>query len=192
MFESIRHQYERYGPQGYYEQFGARYRNPHELAVRHAIHAAAAAWSLDLTRVLDLACGSGEASLALRELGAAAVDGVDPYTGAAYQARTGQSAEAFSFEAIAGGALDGRHYSLIVCSYALHLLAPSRLPRLAFQLSRVAGALLVLTPHKRPNLRPEWGWTLAGESVVERVRARWYQPTASLDDAFTFDRQIEK
>ena len=172
---SIRGQYVRYGAQGYYEQFGAQYRNPHELAVRQAIHAAAAGWGLDLARVLDLACGSGEATLALRELDAAAIDGLDPYTGAAYQARTGQAAEALTFEAIAAGALDGRRYSLVVCSYALHLLEPSRLPRLLYQLSRVAGSLLVLTPHKRPQLRPEWGWTLTGEMVVQRVRVRGYQ-----------------
>ena len=174
--DSIRAQYVRYGAQGYYEQFGAHYRNPHELAVRRAIHAAVAAWDLDLTRVLDLACGSGEVTLALRERWrAGAIDGLDPFTGAAYQARTGQAAEALSFEAIAGGALDGRRYSLVVCSYALHLLEPSRLPRLAYQLSRRAGALLVFTPHKRPQLRSDWGWVLTGEMVVERVRARNYQ-----------------
>jgi 2-polyprenyl-3-methyl-5-hydroxy-6-metoxy-1,4-benzoquinol methylase len=173
--DSIRDQYLRYGARGYYEQFGAQYHNPHELAVRRAIHAAAAGWSLDLTRVLDLACGSGEVTLALRELGATNIQGLDPFTGAAYQARTGQLAEGLSFEAIAGGALDGRRYSLVVCSYALHLLTPSRLPRLAYQLSRIADALLVLTPHKRPHLRPEWGWELTGEMVVERVRARCYR-----------------
>ena len=149
--------------------------------MRQAIHAAVTAWSLDLTHVLDLACGSGEATLALRDelarqdRGAIAIDGLDPFTGAAYQARTGQAAEALSFEAIAGGALDGRQYSLIVCSYALHLLELSRLPQLVYQLSRVAGALLVLTPHKRPLLRPEWGWALTGEMVIQRVRARGYR-----------------
>jgi 2-polyprenyl-3-methyl-5-hydroxy-6-metoxy-1,4-benzoquinol methylase len=173
--DSIRAQYVRFGAQGYYEQFGAHYRNPHELAVRRAVHAAVAAWDLDQTRVLDLACGSGEVTLALRELGARSIDGLDPFTGAAYQARTGQSAEALSFEAIASGALDGRRYSLVACSYALHLLDPSRLPRLAYQLSRIAGALLVFTPHKRPQLRSDWGWVLTGEMVVERVRARNYQ-----------------
>jgi SAM-dependent methyltransferase len=178
---SIRSQYVRYGAAGYYQQFGAQYRNPHELAVRQAIHTAVAGWGLDLARVLDLACGSGEATLALRELGATAIDGLDPYTGAAYQARTGQAAEALTFEAIAAGALDGRRYSLVVCSYALHLLAPSRLPRLVYQLSRVADSLLVLTPHKRPQLRPEWGWTLTGEMVVQRVRARYYQPAGHVD-----------
>lgn len=187
--DAIRHKYERYGAGGYYEQFGSHYRNPHELAVRHALQAAVATWGLDVSRVLDLACGSGEATLALRDdlawqdrlarqgRDAPVIDGVDPYTGAAYQARTGQSAEALSFEAIADGALDGRRYNLIVCSYALHLLAPSRLPRLAYQLSRIAAALLVLTPHKRPALRPEWGWQLMGEMVVDRVRARHYLAT---------------
>jgi SAM-dependent methyltransferase len=174
---SMRGEYEKHGVRGYYQEFGAAYRNPHEFAVRQALHAAVATWALDLSRVLDLACGSGEATLALREIGAGQIDGIDPYTTQAYQARTGAPAEPLTFEAVAAGALDGRRYSLIVCSYALHLLAPSRLPRLAYQLSRLAPALLVLTPHKRPDLRAEWGWRLAGELRVERVRVRAYQAT---------------
>jgi len=173
--ESIRNEYERYGAEQYYRRFGARYRNPHEAAVRLAIHSAATAWGLDLSHVLDLACGSGEATLALRELGAARVDGIDPYTGAAYLARTGQAAEPLTFEDVAGGALAGRRYSLIVCSYALHLAEPSRLPGIAWALAQVAPALLILTPHKRPVIRAEWGWRLEGEIVVERVRARGYK-----------------
>src|SRR3712207_7013812 len=43
----------------------------------------------------------------------------------------------------------GRDYSAIVCSFALHLVEPSRLPALAIQLSLVGAALLTLTPHKR-------------------------------------------
>ncbi len=178
---SIRHEYEQHGVVGYYQQFGAAYRNPHEWAVRQALHAAIAAWGLDLSRVLDLACGSGEATLALREAGAAQVDGLDPYTAAAYALRIGRPAETLSFEAIAAGALDGRRYSLIVCSYALHLLEPSRLPQLAYQLSRVAPALLVLTPHKRPDLRPAWGWTLTHELREARVRVRGYQAQVALN-----------
>lgn len=172
---SVRKAYETHGVRGYYEQHGGQYRNPHEASVARALAAAVHAWSPDLHRVLDLACGSGEATLALRALGASVVHGVDPYTGGAYHDRTGQPAEPLSFEAIAAGALAGRAYSLIVCSYALHLLEPSRLPRLAFQLSQIAPDLLVLTPHKRPHLRPDWGWRLAGELVVERVRVRHYE-----------------
>jgi hypothetical protein len=174
---SIRAQYEKHGPSEYYRLHGATYRNPHELAVRAAVHAAAGEWALDLRHVLDLACGSGEATLALWEAGAGRVEGVDPYTAEAYQARTGQAAESLTFEAIAAGALEGRGYSLIVCSYALHLLEESRLPQLAYQLSRAATALLVLTPHKRPHLREGWGWRLMGEQVVQRVRVRYYAAT---------------
>jgi 2-polyprenyl-3-methyl-5-hydroxy-6-metoxy-1,4-benzoquinol methylase len=171
---AIRKEYETLGVRGFYEQHGAHYRNPHEPAVARALAAAVRTWQPGLEQVLDLACGSGEATLALQALGAASVQGVDPFTGPAYQARTGQLAEPFTFEAVAAGALAGRRYSLIVCSYALHLLQPSRLPGLAYALSLLAPRLLVLTPHKRPHLRPEWGWSLAGELVVERVRARYY------------------
>src|SRR5262245_60778576 len=114
---AIRHHYEQHGVKGYYSQFGAEYQNPHELVIREILRAAVERWRLDLTRALDLACGSGEATLALCELGCREIDGVDPHTGEAYLARTGQTAEAFSFEQIAAGALAGRSYSLIVCSF---------------------------------------------------------------------------
>jgi hypothetical protein len=127
--------------------------------------------------VLDLAAGSGEATLALRELGAAAVHGIDPFTHEAYAQRTGQAAERLTFADIAAGALEGRRYTLIVASFALHLCEPSRLPKLMLQLSRISDALLVLTPHKRPQIRREWGWDLREELIVERVRSRLYIAT---------------
>lgn len=174
---SVRGGYEAHGVAAYYRRFGAAYRNPHEPAVRRALGAAVAAWRPDLSRVLDLAAGSGEATLALRDLGAADVDGVDPYTAAAYEARTGRPAAALGFEDVAAGALAGRAYSLVVCSFALHLCEPSRLPGVAAALALVSPALLVVTPHKRPVVRAEWGWGLAGELVVDRVRTRYYQAT---------------
>ena len=45
-----------------------------------------------------------------------------------------------------------------------------------FFLARQAARLLVLTPHKRPHLRPEWGLRLELELVVDRTRARLYSP----------------
>jgi SAM-dependent methyltransferase len=172
---AVRAAYERYGVQGYYTRFGATYRNPHERIIRSALGLATARWHIPLDRVLDLACGSGEATLALRELGANSIDGADPYTYAAYAERTGRVAERLTFQQIAAGALAGRHYDTIVCSFALHLVERSWLPALALQISLVADHLLILTPHKRPALKPEWGWSIAGELVVERVRARYYQ-----------------
>ena len=172
---SIRSEYQSRGVRGFYAEAGAHYRNPHEAQLRRCIDVAVRTWRPDLRHVLDLAAGSGEATLALRELGAARVEGIDPYTAAAYLARTGQSAEPLTFEDVAAGALAGRRYSLVVCSFALHLCEPSRLPAVAQQLSAVADGLLILTPHKRPLIKAQWGWELVGEVVVERVRARFYR-----------------
>src|SRR5262245_59884158 len=119
---SIRGEYEKHGVQGFCEQYGDQYRNPHELAIHAVLGRAVSLWKPDLTHVLDLACGSGEVTLILKELGCTRIDGIDPYTGQAYQQRTGQQAESLTFEQIASGALSERRYSLIVCSFALHLL----------------------------------------------------------------------
>lgn len=172
---TIRAAYERYGAARYYQECGAQYRNPHEEACSAALAAARARWPLDLGNVLDLACGSGEMTIALRHAGCAAVTGIDPYTGAAYAARTASEAEPLTFAQIAAGALEGRHYTLIVCSFALHLAEPSRMPLLSYRLSRCSGTLLVLSPHKRPLLRPEWGLALYEEFVVQRVHTRLYK-----------------
>jgi SAM-dependent methyltransferase len=175
---SIRAEYEAHGVQRYYDQFGATYRNPHEDAIRTALREAVAGWKVDLAgRVLDLACGSGEVTLMLRELGGQQIDGVDPYTGAAYYERTGQTAELYTFADIAAGVLNGRHYDLIVCSFALHLVENSRLPVLAYQLTALADTLLILTPHKRPHLTAAWGWQLYQEMLIDRVRMRLYRRT---------------
>ena len=181
--ESIRAEYERHGARQFYERSGSRYRNPHEPAIERVLRAAVAKWSPDLSHVLDLACGSGEVTLVLRSLGAETVQGIDPFTADAYWERTGAEAERLTFEDIAAGALDGRRFSLIVCSYALHLVEPPRLPTLVYQLGRVADSLFILTPHKRPVLKPAWGWQIVGEIVIERVRARYYCSTEPSDRA---------
>jgi SAM-dependent methyltransferase len=170
----IRGQYERHGSDGYYRRFGKDYRNPHEPIVRESILSAIERWKPELSNVLDLAAGSGEATLALRQAGAGRIDGIDPYTFEAYQRRTGHEAERITFHQVAAGALADRNYDLIVCSFALHLCEASRLPRLASQLALISPALLVLTPHKRPEIRPAWGWRLEGEFIADRVRTRMY------------------
>jgi SAM-dependent methyltransferase len=172
--EKIRPLYEAYGVTGYYGQFGAMYSNPHETQIRILLERLISEWHLNLSSVLDLACGSGEVSSVVLGHGGA-VTGIDPFTFEAYRARTGLEAEQFSFEDIANGALEDRRFSLIVCSFALHLVEASRLPKLAFQLAQTADTLLILTPHKRPNLKQEWGWNLEVEVLETRVRARLYR-----------------
>ena len=106
---SIRGAYEEFGAEEYYKRFGTDYRNPHEIAVRAVIQESVKRNSLGLHHVLDLACGSGEATRALCEIGAKDIDGVDPYTAAAYSAAIGIPAEELSFEDVAASATDGRH-----------------------------------------------------------------------------------
>jgi len=180
--EAIRNQYQAYGVRGYYERFGAEYRNPHEPHIRVALHQAAEWWALDTSAVLDLACGSVEVTLALRALGVTDITGADPYTGTAYTERTGLTALPITFEQVGAGALSERQYSLIVCSFALHLVEASRLPTVAYQLARIASQLLILTPHKRPDLQAAWGWSLAGEVANEHVRSRFYKSVLNGED----------
>lgn len=172
---AIRHEYESKGVERFYREHGGEYANPHEPIVRQSLRVATEEWKLDLSNVLDLAAGSGEVTLVLRELGAGRIDAIDPYTFEAYERRTGKPAGRCTFEQIAAGALAGGDYSLIVCSFALHLLEQSRLPGVAAQLSQVGDRLLILTPHKRPQLREAWGWRQTHERVVQRVRSRLYE-----------------
>jgi SAM-dependent methyltransferase len=172
---SIRSRYEAVGADSFYRDAGDDYRNPHEPEIADLLAQIAQPWKLDLSDVLDLAAGSGEVTLALRGLGAKHVAGIDPFTFRAYEKRTGQIAERFTFADIADGSRRDRRYSLIVCSFALHLCEPSRLPAVAQALSEIAPSLLIITPHKRPALRAEWGWSLREEIVIRRVRGRLYQ-----------------
>lgn len=174
---SIRGEYQAKGAFGFYRESGSSYRNPHEPQIAATIDEVIRQWSMDLSDVLDLAAGSGEITLALRDRGTSRITGIDPFTFAAYKERTKTAAEQLSFEQIAQGALSGRHFSLIVCSFAMHLCDKSRLPALCMQLSLCAPQLLILTPHKRPVIRKDWGWALSGEFVVQRIRARLYNST---------------
>ncbi|MBD1890683.1 MULTISPECIES: class I SAM-dependent methyltransferase [unclassified Coleofasciculus] len=175
--QAIRKGYEQYSVQGFYEQFGDEYRNPQESAIQKVLQLAASQWQLDFHKVLDLACGSGEVTLALQSLGCTNIDGIDPYTYNAYLNRTGKEAEPYTFEDIASGILNNRHYSLIVCSFAMHLLPESRLPIVVYQLGLIAHSMIIITPNKRPHLKPEWGWLCLDEIMCNRVRSRLYQRT---------------
>jgi 2-polyprenyl-3-methyl-5-hydroxy-6-metoxy-1,4-benzoquinol methylase len=168
----IRPQYDILGVEGYYQCHGATYRNPHEKQIHVLLEEFRPL--LDCTNVLDLACGSGEVSLKLLEFGATPT-GLDPFTAIAYQQRTGLTALIMSFEDIAKGCLSEQHYSCIVCSFALHLADTSRLPLICYQLATISPKLLILSPHKRPILKSEWGWQLETEQSFERIKGKLYR-----------------
>ncbi|KAG8740516.1 hypothetical protein FRC12_015980 [Ceratobasidium sp. 428] len=86
-------------------------------------------------------------------------------------------------------------YDLVICSFALHLVtSPGALFALLSTLSYGAKWLVVLEPHKKPEIKDGWGWTLwdvarwkeaevgpgkEGDFVKERVHTRVYKSTNS-------------
>ena len=172
------------GPEGYYREHGDDYANPHEPAVAACVGHMVREWSgpegIDLTHVLDLAAGSGEATVALlRERPESIVDAIDPFTHALYLARTGQPCRAVSFEQIACGEVELGEYTCIIASCALHLSPDSWLPGLCLALARSTRDLVVMTPMTRPRIRAEWGWRLVEATSCEEggksLRLRWYR-----------------
>lgn len=148
--DSIRAQYESLGVHQYYQTQGAHYLNPHQSQVKALLEQTQS--RLNYHSVLDLCCGSGEVSLALSQLGYPLPQGCDPYTQDAYLERTGTSCLEFTFEEIAKGALLSYRYETIICSFALHLCPQSLLYQTVYALFQSAPHLVILSPHKRPNL----------------------------------------
>ncbi|KAF8798843.1 hypothetical protein BYT27DRAFT_7202557 [Phlegmacium glaucopus] len=139
----------------------------------------------------------------------------DPFTAVAYKQRTSYTCAKLSFSDIAEGALPilsvdistgsvqklipqedneqtERHHiiEMVVCSFALHLLEDaSSLFSLLWELSSKARWLVVLAPHKKPEIKSGWGWMKwnidswrecpmtdsAGELLHERVHCRIYR-----------------
>jgi SAM-dependent methyltransferase len=160
----------------HYRSHGSEYANPHAAIIDTCVRLWVEEVRPDTTSVLDLACGAGELTTALRRAGVVGeFAGIDPYTREAYDKQTGLRCEPMTFEQVANGGLGARHYSLIGCSFAMHLCPASILPALCVELAQRAPMLLILTPHKRPAIRLEWGWELEGERIHQRVRTRWYR-----------------
>lgn len=142
-------------------------------------------------RLLDLAAGSGEATLAAKAwfsrrrpeiLPKLQISACDPFTHELYTTRTGLPCGKQSFRDIQVNGLaveEGRRnnqYDVIVCSFALHLCPASEVFGLLYTLSCSAKWLVVLAPHKRPEVGTEMGWERKGQEVlIERTRGRLYR-----------------
>jgi len=194
----MRHNYDAHGVDGYYESYGASYKNPHDAPLRKSLSQALDKWyksfSLSFSNTLDLACGSGESTLAIEhwcnkrgiDEKDVTIAGADPYTHEAYKQRVGREAQQFSFSDIQAGHLEGRRYSTVISSFALHLLTDkSQLWATMLQLSFATNHLIVMTPHKRPELEEKMGFQLLDEVRAERIRVRLYKSTNFPQHAWT-------
>lgn len=142
----------------------------------------------------------------------------DPYTAEAYQSRTKLACATLSFRDIAEGRMPGKItedvttdlssdpntqpddalppedknkcIDMVICSFALHLIeTPSELFALLWELSTRCRWLIILAPHKRPEIKDGWGWCkwdveswsecamseTRGELLQERVHCRVYR-----------------
>jgi hypothetical protein len=107
----------------------------------------------------------------LQALGAKNILGCDPFTHALFERQTGLTCLQLSFRDVIRTGLPGK-YSLIVCSFAMHLCAVKDLYPLAWNLLQAAPLLVIVTPHKRPELEKLQGVELLWEDSVETVRGK--------------------
>lgn len=178
---SIRSKYTQFGVKDFYTFHGSDYKNPHEPAIRETIDYIYNNWNLDYSKVLDLACGKGEITKALENNGVTDIEAVDGYLANEYIKNTGRNCYSMTFDDIMRGSLRGKYYSLVICSYALHLLEESKLPVFLLQLPDITDNLLILSPHKKPYIKEGWGWELEKEIEIDRVRSRYFTSTISYD-----------
>ncbi|ORY92923.1 hypothetical protein BCR35DRAFT_349223 [Leucosporidium creatinivorum] len=105
------------------------------------------------------------------------ITAADPFTSPAYLARTGLPCLELSFADVAAGKLppppppssaaegtpgtaEPEPYDIVIISFALHLVeTTSELWALLTELSKRAKWLIVTAPHKKPDVKPSWGWS---------------------------------
>lgn len=177
------------GVADHYREHGSSYRNPHASIIDQCLQIAVARWPLKLGHVLDLAAGAGEFTLALsRATGlplassregerTLPVTACDAFTMRAYADQTGLPCQQITFEQIAAGTLRGHSFSLVGCSFAMHLCPVSQLPVMLLELSQIALQLMILSPHKRPIIREGWGFRLIDAFTEARVHVRLLETT---------------
>ncbi len=170
MTPKIRPLYEEHGAEGYYREFADTYENPHLPEISALI--ARNFQRFDCSGiVLDFAAGGGEVTTALQALGAKNIVGCDPFTSALFERKTGLPCLKLSFKEVIREGLSGQ-YSTIITSFALHLCPLKDLFSLCWNLFQVAPILVIITPHKRPELEKLQGIQLLWEDSVETARGK--------------------
>lgn len=214
---SMRENYS-FGVDKYYEAVQATYRNPSFGAIRIMLWNALTdfyknegqAQTCESFKVLDLAAGAGEATTVLfewftacqkgqgnrrlavcpipAELERPTVFATDPFTEPAFrQCHPDIEFLPLSFAQCEEIPMSG--FSLTICSFALHLVpSSSELWSCLSVLSRKSQWLLIISPHKKPEIKNHvWGWSRWNtktwtqdegdvyEILQERVRGRLYR-----------------
>ena len=166
----IRLLYDQHGADAYYQTHAEAYENPHEREIQALL--ARNFHRLDCSgTVLDFAAGGGEVARALQALGAPSVLGADPYTFALFEQKTGLPCLRLSFREVLLHGLP-QSFSVIISSFALHLCPHKDLFLLTWNLLQAAPTLVIITPHKRPELELLPGIQLLWEDSVETEKGK--------------------
>lgn len=173
--DSVRAGYEKLGVEGYYKLHSEDYNNHHfyiikDLLSNYILHN-------DIgNNILDMCCGSGEVtSILIEASNNFNIEGLDPYTSSAYIKNTGLNCMKYNFTDILKGQLLNKRYDTIICSFALHLCDETMLSTVLYQLSLISNKLIIITPHKRPEIN-SW-WKEIYNNKKDKVTIRVYERT---------------
>jgi SAM-dependent methyltransferase len=171
MKKAIRTEYAEKGVEAYYQKNANTYENPHFLYIEQLLEQNKS--RIDYARVLDLACGGGEVALILRGLGFDNTVGCDPFTKRLFVKNTGLPCFNYGFEDIVKGRLGAKvegQYSAIISSFGMHLCDEKMLYSLTNQLFMLTQNVVIITPHKRPQLEyfPEFELIFEDFTLTER------------------------
>ncbi|HLP94056.1 MAG TPA: hypothetical protein VK168_08465 [Saprospiraceae bacterium] len=170
MEKKIRPLYDQYGADGYYRQFSEEYENPHFPEIKALL--LQNLYRIDCSAgVMDFSAGGGEVSMVLQEAGVKGITGSDPFTHQLYSRQTGLPCLELSFRDVIRNGLPGQ-YSVVISSFALHLCPEKELFPLIWNLLQAAPLLVLITPHKRPELEKLSGISLLWEDAVETTRGK--------------------
>jgi hypothetical protein len=184
MKKAIRTEYAEKGVEEYYKTHADVYENPHFPYIKSLLiqnqH------RIDYTRVLDFSSGGGEVTIVLSELTLSNEGinhqkkdnrflGCDPFTFKLYEKNTGYRCLPLSFEDIVKGRMTPSvqiPFSAIICSFGMHLCPEKLLYSLVYQLFMYSKNIIIITPHKRPQLEKLSGVELAFDDFVLTERGK--------------------
>jgi hypothetical protein len=155
------------------------YSNPHRAKFVPIFEKIFKYMKISTLPILDLGCGTGESTLIIKNLQIPnELMGSDPYLFKAYSENTQCLSFSYSFDDIVEGTdveLRSRLFSMIICSYALHLC--ENVADLCLKLSYRAEYLCILTPHGLPIITEEMGWKAYWNFKYKNVKINIYITT---------------
>jgi hypothetical protein len=150
IMKNIRPIYEQLGVDYYYKNYAHAYQNPHEPQVRNLLIQNKD--KINYQSCLDFCAGGGEVSQLLLEWdNNIQLIASDPYTQQLYQKNIGRPCMRWSFEDVYKNKIQAQ-FDSIICSFALHLCPLEKLFPVVNNLLNLAPQLVIISPHKQPDL----------------------------------------